>query len=188
MASTAGPDGEGADLRTEVLALLAREPLSGMEIMSTLAERGENPMIVPPAAMYPLLEELSAEGLTRLAMAKGAGSRQRPHELSPLGWEFLRGEVDLPTPAEEDEADAKETDEAAKASVIEVRTRDTPPWDSSGTEPATPLEEATERLWHAVDDTRRNGTETQADQARELVEECARELHELLVAEGVRSG
>ncbi|QVQ51806.1 PadR family transcriptional regulator [Spiractinospora alimapuensis] len=191
MSRTAGSDGDAEDLREEVLTLLARVPRSGMELITAFAEREDDPRHVPPAVMYPLLDALTAEGLTRLSMAGGAGSRMRPFELTEQGWAHVRGgaEAQDQAPSAPETvigfASAEDAPDTGEASVIEVRTRDTAPWDT-GSAPTTPLEEATERLWRAVDETRRHATETQADRARELVDECTRELHELLVASGVR--
>lgn len=171
--------------------MLAHMPRSGMELITAFAERENDPRHIPPAIMYPLLDALTAEGLTRLSPAGGAGSSIRPFELTDQGWAHVRGDAETldesaPAPdAETGFAGDEGAPDTGEASVIEVRTRDTTPW-GSGSAPATPLEEATERLWRAVDDARRNASEAKVDRARELVDECARELHELLVADGVR--
>lgn len=176
-------NGDEGDLRTEVLSLLAEEPRNGLELVGEITERSGGERHIPDATMYPLLTELSDEGLVRLSPAAGAGSRQRPYELTERGWLLLRGEVppasDGPPPQGDD----------AEAHRIHVRSSTTPPWLSGDDgQPTTPFEEAAQTLWEAVERAHRDTPEPAADQACDVMNACARELRRLTPASGSAEG
>jgi DNA-binding PadR family transcriptional regulator len=66
-----GPRGRGrkarrGDIRTAALLLLAEEPRNGYQIMQEVEERSEGVWRPSPGSVYPALQQLEDEGLTRI--------------------------------------------------------------------------------------------------------------------------
>jgi DNA-binding PadR family transcriptional regulator len=171
------------ELRTEVMRMLAQEPRSGMDLITAFAEREEDSKVIPPLTMYPLLEDLSAEGLVRLSMAEGAGSRQRPYELTPVGWFVLQGGPTEPGFADTDEDEEGGT--APEATRIAVRTDTGPSTGDPSQHPPGSIEEAAQRLWNAVEEIRYHVDDDKlVEEARRRVMVCTRELRRILASAG----
>lgn len=71
------------DARLAVLALLSEEPMHGYQIMSELSERTSGAWQPSPGSIYPLLAQLTDEGLLRCEEGDG----RKVFHLTPAGEE-----------------------------------------------------------------------------------------------------
>jgi DNA-binding PadR family transcriptional regulator len=74
-------------LRHYVLRLLNENPISGSEIMSTIAERTDDRWHPSPGSVYPLLSWLLDSGYTEIGQDQEAGIKR--YSLTEKGKEFL---------------------------------------------------------------------------------------------------
>ncbi|QVQ52979.1 helix-turn-helix transcriptional regulator [Spiractinospora alimapuensis] len=193
-------------IRTVVLTLLTEEPYNGLEIIKEVGERTGNNWRLADADLYPLLEQLSTEGLIRLAMSGGGFSRQRPYELTEQGREYVTQHAESLVPLWSvwaQEAPAAPTHTAppappAPTAEEETHTMRLPaegapasaPAAEPETEPVEPVSTAAERFRDAadrfsvaVDQVLDVGTDLQLERARQLVAESKRGLYQILATE-----
>jgi DNA-binding PadR family transcriptional regulator len=90
-----GPRVRRGDVRAAALALLSEQPLNGYQIIQQIAERSRGVWRPSPGSVYPALQQLEDEGLTRSVEHDG----RRSFELTGAGRahvEAHRDELDAP--------------------------------------------------------------------------------------------
>jgi len=80
-------------LRHYVLKLLNEQPMSGSEMMNTIAERTEQRWEPSPGSVYPLLSWLHDSGYTKIVDNQESGVKR--YELTESGKEFLQEHDDI---------------------------------------------------------------------------------------------
>nr|MEB3851088.1 PadR family transcriptional regulator [Desulfurococcales archaeon] len=89
-----GPDVLRLRLRFIILALLAIKPSHGYELSKLVEELTLGSMKASPGSLYPLLRELSSEGLIEEEVSIESGRLRKVYRLTEKGWEFLASRLE----------------------------------------------------------------------------------------------
>lgn len=154
-----GGPGSGApkvrrgDTRDAVLLVLLDGPMHGYQIMGELAERSGGAWTPSPGSVYPVLKQLAAEKLVTSSKDQG----RRIIELTDAG------------------------SETAEARLAEGP----PPWESlaEDADQRTGLWESARQLSQAVGQVADAGTQTEIEQATELLDGVRRQLYRILAGD-----
>jgi DNA-binding PadR family transcriptional regulator len=150
-----GPRARRGDVRAAALALLAEEPKNGYQIIQAIAERSDGVWRPSPGSVYPALQQLEDEGLVRAEAGDGG---RRAYRLTDEG----RAYVD--------------------AHPEEVRA----PWDVvAGSVPnsAREIKRLIAQLGSAAFQVVSAGTDSQVNQARQVLTDARKSLYRLLAAD-----
>lgn len=139
------------DVRASVLALLAEQPRHGYQIITEITERSGGAWTPSPGSVYPVLQQLQDEGLVRPEEADG----RRVFHLTDAGQAYV-------------------TAHAADLSA---------PWEAVGGPPHQGIgdlfgvfKQVAAAAWQVA----QTGSETQIEQAREVLTETRRTLYRVL--------
>lgn len=151
-----GPFGRGrkarrGDIRTAALLLLAEEPRNGYQIMQEVQERSEGVWRPSPGSVYPALQQLEDEGLIRSEETDG----RKHFAITDAGRQYL-AQRDADAPA---------------------------PWElfaGEHGESAAELGKLFRDMAFAFAQVMRTGSESQMDQAREVLASARRALYHIL--------
>jgi DNA-binding PadR family transcriptional regulator len=150
-----GPRARRGDVRAAALALLAEEPMNGYQIIQAIGERSDGVWRPSPGSVYPALQQLEDEGLVRAEAGEGG---RRAYRLTDEGRAYV-------------DAHPEETHA---------------PWDvvageAGGT--AREMKRLIGQVHMATFQVMSAGTESQVNQARQVLTDARKALYRLLAAD-----
>lgn len=143
-----------ADLRIAVLSVLKGDAKNGKEVIETISLASGGSWTPKKSSIYPLLEELTDEGLVALKIEK----ELRVYSITKKGKSFLAEAV-------EKKQESKDKPAGSKNNWIEL--------NSAGVK-------ASVKLAQALAQVAQTGTPEQQKRATELVDETRRKVHAIL--------